>query len=462
MNAGDTIIACISGQSGGAVSTLRISGPRCAEIAKTFLDKGEKLLSAPRRMELCTLYKDSRQTEPLDRILAVYFKSPKSFTGEDCLELSLHGSGYLLSQCLTQMKDFGIRLAEPGEFSRRAFLNGQIDLSQAEAIADLVASETEAQARVARMQMAGHLSQAISDLGEPLRATLAEIEAYIDFPDEDINPETQEGWLSSFAGVHERLDKYLASYERGKVFREGARVVLAGIPNAGKSSLLNLLAGQARAIVTEEAGTTRDSIETRITLGGLLIHLWDTAGLVDQKSDQRVIGEVERQGIARSWQKLKEADLVLFVFDPRADEQQQLTFLEQLGTTRVSVLINKSDIATKEELSSLSTRLPSPVLQISATSGLGLAQLLEHIPQCLNAGVEEREEILICNERHRAALFDARGYLGNAAQAVGAKQPPEIVSLELRSALSSISSIVGVTETEDILGLIFSKFCIGK
>ena len=467
----DTIYAPLTPPGKSAIAVVRVSGPRSSEILTT-LTRSKRALEQPRKLILASVFDTSLGSSAdeevvLDQALVAFFPGPKNFTGEDLFELQLHGSPYILRKLSENLSALGIRLAKPGEFTERAFLNGRIDLVQAEAVGDIIAAETAAQARVAEQQLSGKLSSALTQLGEPLRDMLSLVEAYIDFPDEDIDPGSLASWKRELEGIASSVDRYIKSYRSGRLHRSGAKVVLAGLPNAGKSSLLNRLVGENRAIVTPTAGTTRDSIDVVLELGGLRISIWDTAGLEIHGS--REVGEVEQLGIERAEQHIREADLLLFLVSPDLDLAQQFKRFVDLGLGAKSTLLvlSKSDSIDRSLVTQLKQQIREATsyipLAISSESGAGVEEL-EHsiLSELLGANVDPSQQ-LICNERHFIAL-------GTAADAVQSSLDrlrdtefsAELLAFEIRTALSALSDIVGVTSTEDILGRIFSKFCIGK
>ena len=450
MNSQETIAAPITASGQAGVTVIRTSGSLTREILHSLTDSAAEIIENPRELKLARVL-DSRTT--LDRALVVYFPGPGSFTGEDCAEFHLHGSPYLRARLLELLAENGVRLAGPGEFTERAFHNGKIDLAQAEAVADLIASETDAQAKAAESQLSGQLSGAIADLGEPLRNLLAEIEAHIDFPDEDIDPESWSGWKSRVDSVKAQLNQYLASYSRGKLVREGARVTLLGLPNAGKSSLLNRILGEERVIVTPVAGTTRDSVEARISIHGVPVSIFDTAGL---ESEQRKAGEIEKLGVEKSWQAASEADLNLFVYDSSQGEPDRELLSKLENNTAPTILVaNKSDLkGPKKE---------SNAVIVSAHTGSGIESLLKEIAEALSISHKPNSgEVLITSIRHFTCLETSSSRLDSALEGCSSQMPAELVAADIRSALSSLDEIIGVTENEDILGRIFSKFCVGK
>ncbi len=456
----DTIAAPITPPGAGPVSVIRLSGPETRRALCAVFDLGERCLKSPRRAVLGRLR--SADGETLDRGLGLFFPAPGSFTGEDCAELQFHGSPYLVQRLMRLLAQLGCRTARAGEFTERAFHNGKLDLIQAEAISDLIAAETEAQAKLAREQLEGKLSLAIQRLGEPLRDVLAEVEAQLDFPEEELDGVQLAGWSEQLKTARLELERYLDSFEYGRLTREGLYVAILGLPNAGKSSLLNRLAGEDRAIVTPIPGTTRDTIEEHLSLDGCLIRLCDTAGLAE--NDSRELDLVERLGIERSWNALARADLALYVIDPEADLMLQGRMLHEVEKTAKSVLavVNKSDLSTLSEQTTREICGANAVLAVSARTGAGLCELRDALKNAVLDRSPGGASALIASERHRSALKESDAALERALTALGADEPPEIVAFEIRYALSALNEIIGVTTSEDVLERIFSRFCIGK
>ncbi len=472
----DTIVSPITAPGHAPVGAVRLSGPNVEAILLRLVQNAPQAIAEPRTVVYSAIYDElpaighdkASERRVLDQGLVIFFRAPQSFTGEDCAEFHLHGSPFIIERLIANCVHAGARLAEPGEFSKRAFINGKIDLSQAEAVADLIAAETELQARSAREQLAGRLSQAIADVGEPLRDLLAEIEAAIDFPDEGIEPQAEAEWTKVVLAVRNVLGRYLESFRSGRLYREGASVVFVGLPNAGKSSLLNSLLGEERAIVTPRPGTTRDTIEERVSIDGLLVRFTDTAGLYE--TEDGTADEVERLGIERSWQCVERADLLLYVFDLTKDFSAEESLVHRVKESNHPLLFlgNKSDLLSEVKAGELQKALEQKtggqVLIVSATTGLGISQLKRAVSEQLLGGSRHTggPRIAITNQRHFQALSRAFEQLGDVLGSIERGLPPEVVTIDIRGALDSLGDIIGVTHTEDILSRIFAKFCIGK
>ncbi|MFM8983478.1 MAG: tRNA uridine-5-carboxymethylaminomethyl(34) synthesis GTPase MnmE [Spartobacteria bacterium] len=381
--------------------------------------------------------------EMVDQVLVTTFEAPASFTGEDMAEISCHGGVLLAAKILELVLRHGARAAEPGEFSQRAFFNGKIDLTRAEAIMDIISARTPLALRAAAHQLEGRLGSEILTLRNSALETVAHIEAFIDFPEEGIDPATGRLLLEKIQTLLARTSALLATANEGRILREGVRVAIVGKPNAGKSSLLNRLLGMDRAIVSEIPGTTRDTIEETACLRGILYRLTDTAGL-RETSDP-----IERQGVARTERALESADLVLRVIDASAEE-----IPADLRENEILVA-NKSDLP--------GPALPSSAIPSSCATGSGFDQLLNAMARATGVHhLASGQSLAAINSRHQALLESARASLESAAALVQANEPPELAAIELRAALDYLGRIVGNTDTEDILGEIFSRFCIGK
>ncbi len=454
MKQADTIVAVATPPGRGALGIVRMSGPRALALAEGVF-QGRKPL-VPRRVSFGKLVGEGGV--PLDEVLITYMKAPRSYTGEDVVELSCHGGRATLSAVLSLLLGRGARLAEPGEFTRRAFLNGRLDLLQAEAVADVIGAETEASLRAALRQLEGGLSQRLEPLWERMISLASRLEAAIDFP-EDIEEELETEAIACEAeGIIDRLAALEQGFRRGRLFREGARLAIVGRPNVGKSSLLNALLREERAIISTLPGTTRDTIEEDAEIRGLPLTIIDTAGL------RRGGGEVERAGIERTRRAIEAADLVLLVLDgsePLTETDREIA--GDLEGRRAMVAVNKIDLPRRLEEGALAELLPEkPALLLSAKEGTGLDGLEEAIARVLLGEGDERAGALLTRERHRLAVSCARERLEAAGRGLRRGLSPELVALDLNEALEALGGLLGRTHGEEVLDRIFSEFCLGK
>jgi tRNA modification GTPase len=455
----DTIAAIATPLGEGGLTVVRISGAEALAVAdKIFLPSG-KNSQKPSTAPTHTIHygKIVRHGETVDEVLLSVLRAPRTFTREDTVEISCHGGLLPAKLVLDVILESGARLAEPGEFTKRAFLNGRLDLAQAEAVADLIHSRTELALAAANEQLAGKLSQRINQLRDEMMSTLAHVEAYIDFPEEDIQEETKEQLLSRLEKGIAFMDELLRTANEGQILRRGIRAAIIGRPNAGKSSLLNQLLGHDRAIVSHIAGTTRDTIEETANIRGLPVVFIDTAGLREGRD------EIEVEGIRRSRESLAKAELILHVLDASepltgADENYLAEFA---GKKRIFVL-NKIDLPRKLELPEPVTR-HSSLVTVSCLSGQGMEALKDAIKNLVWAGKIEAGMLqVMINSRHQDALGRAREATVRTIEALRADLPLEFVALDLHIAVNAVGEIVGKTTTEDLLDSIFSQFCIGK
>ncbi|HAT6978843.1 TPA: tRNA uridine-5-carboxymethylaminomethyl(34) synthesis GTPase MnmE [Legionella pneumophila] len=443
----DTIVAIATPPGRGGVGIVRISGPNAYAIALCL--NGNKALQ-PRLAAFCSLYKANN--EILDQGLVLYFKGPHSFTGEDVVEIQAHGSPVVLDLLVKESIAAGARLARPGEFSERAFLNDKIDLIQAEAIADLIQASSDTAARMALKSLQGDFSKKINQLNEELIYLRMYVEAAIDFPEEEIDFLNDGNISGLLQRIIERLEEIRSQANQGVLLREGLSLVIAGRPNAGKSTLINNLAGRDVAIVTEIAGTTRDIMREHILLDDIPLHIIDTAGLRD--SDDLV----EKEGIKRAWQELKRADCVLLVIDiNNSDEQNSL--LNELKLT----LPNKVPIITvynKIDTTKFSAKCDEQTVYLSAKTGEGLDELKKVIKQVV--GYQPTEGQFLARRRHLQALDEAKTLLLNGQTQLTNHKAGELLAEDLRLAHQVLCEITGEFTSDDLLGKIFSSFCIGK
>ena len=467
MYAADTIVAPATPPGVGAVAIVRLSGPRAIAIARALwhpLARAELADLAPRRLYLGEI-RDPATATPLDRAMLAVFPAPRSLTGEDVAELQCHGGVYLVRRVIALATAAGARLAEPGEFSRRAFLNGRIDLTEAEAIVDLVAARGEAALTMALAQLSGALAVRVSNLRRQVIAIRAHLEAEIDFADEDIRLPSRDDIVRAIDSLTADLTALHDSFARGRIIREGARAAIIGKPNVGKSSVLNLLLGADRAIVTPIPGTTRDVIEDSVAVGAIPLVLADTAGI--RASDD----PVERLGIERTRRHTAETDLVIAVFDSSRplDSDDAGVIAMCAGRAGVAIL-NKRDLPPRLSADLLLVRgLELPLIDLSAITGTGLGELRDALARVLaelSAGdigtAIDSEKIAISRERHRDALGIAITALGAARLSAGSAMPPEIVAVDVMAAADALGSITGLVGTEDVLDALFREFCVGK
>jgi tRNA modification GTPase len=442
----DTIAAIATPPGRGGVGIVRISGRDLLSLAQALTGK----MPLPRRAAIADFL--AADGQPLDSGLILYFPAPRSFTGEDVLELHGHGGPVVMHALLARCVELGMRLAEPGEFSRRAFENDKIDLAQAEGIADLIDAESAQAARAALRSLSGEFSTAVRALTDGLIELRGLIEATLDFPDEEIDPLADTDIIPRLARLRADLTSLRTRAREGSVLRSGLTVVLAGLPNVGKSSLLNRLAGEERAIVTEIAGTTRDAVRETILVEGIPLHIIDTAGLRDTED------VVERIGIERTWQEIGKADVILQIVDARScvtPADQAVAARLPAGIERV-VVENKSDLAQRTVGRHVDKNTVHLVL--SAKSGAGM-QLLHDELLRIAGWRGHGEDALLARARHLEALAEAESRLALAADQL---QQLELAAEELRIAQQALSHITGEFTADDLLGTIFGRFCIGK
>jgi tRNA modification GTPase len=447
VNLPDDPIAAIATASGrGGIGVVRVSGRTLASLAQGLLGK----VPAP-RCALRAAFLDARGAA-IDDGLALYFPAPNSYTGEDVLELQGHGGPVVLQMLLKRCIELGARLAEPGEFTRRAFLNDKMDLAQAEGVADLIEAATDSAARCALRSLRGGFSNAIEELLRQLIELRMLIEATLDFPDEELDPLDRADAKGRQARLLQALEAALAKSRQGSLLRTGLQVVLAGQPNVGKSSLLNCLAGEELAIVTPIPGTTRDSVRQAIEIDGVPLNIVDTAGLRDTHD------EVERMGIARTWSEIDKADVVLLLVDARAGVTgQDLGLVARLPQSAKRVFVhNKIDLTADEPR--LQRGEDATDLYVSAKTGAGM-DLLRGELLAIVGWQQGAEDVFMARERHLLALRQAAQHTARAGEHFG---QPELFAEELRLAQEQLNSITGEFVADDLLGEIFSRFCIGK
>jgi len=459
VNLDDTVVAIATAPGRGGIGVVRISGPRAREIAypmlrlKHDLEPGRAVfgeLIEPVPIDANTGNRKPEAGSPtrIDEVVVTYFAGPRSYTTDDIIEIAAHGSPVVLRHIVELCVEAGARLAEPGEFTMRAFLNGRIDLTQAEAVRDLIDSQTLYQAKIAAQQLEGALSRRLQPVKQKLIELIAVLEAGIDFAEDDVSVLPDATILERIAAVLEPLQQLAASFAYGKIVHQGLTLAIVGRPNVGKSSLFNRLVERERAIVTATPGTTRDLVSETVALGGIPIQLVDTAGI------RHALDEAESIGIRKSMEALADADLVLVVLDAsRPDEDTEL--LRHAEGRPAIVVGNKCDLG-------IAVRYP-PLLYASALTGEGITELRAEILRHIGGETGAQAETgFLTNVRHQSLVQESIAALNAASIAVDAEVPHEMLLLDLYSALQPLDAITGATTTDDILNLIFSKFCIGK
>jgi tRNA modification GTPase len=450
----DTIAAIATPLGEGGLAVLRVSGPQALAVAdRCFVPRGRGAVP-PSAAPTHTLHYGQvvREGRVIDEVMLAVLRAPRSFTTEDTVEISCHGGLLPARLVLDTLLAAGARLAHPGEFTRRAFLHGRLDLAQAEAVADLIHARSELALAAANEQLAGHLSRRIGQLRDDLLHTLAHVEAHLDFPEEDIAPDTHAALLGRLDRADAFLEELLRTAHEGQILRRGLRVAIVGRPNAGKSSLLNRLLGHDRAIVSPVAGTTRDTIEETAAIRGLPFVFIDTAGL------REAADALEAEGIRRSHEALARADLILHVLDassPLADEDRRQ--LAELAGRKRLLIANKADLPPQ-------LQLPGEHLHpVSCLTGQGLEPLKDALRAAVWSGGIHAEMLqVMINSRHQDALRRAREAARMAATALRNGVPLDLAALDLRLAVQAVGEVVGKTATDDLLDAIFSQFCLGK
>ena len=451
----DTIVALATAPGIGAIAVIRISGEHAIHVADS-LFPSKKLANQPSHSLHVGMLKDGNIT--LDEVVIALYKGPRSYTGEDVIEISCHGSTYVQEKIIQAITDRGVRMAKPGEFTQRAFLKGKLDLVQAEAVADLIASNTEASRNAALNHMRGGFSNELHQLRDQLIRFSAMIELELDFSQEDVEFADRNQLLELVEVLKVNTHKLLASFALGNVIKNGVQVAIIGKPNAGKSTLLNTLLNENRAIVSAEAGTTRDTIEEILNIQGILFRLVDTAGIRMHTRDM-----IETMGVERSIEKMNQSDLVVYLFDVHEMAAAELQIIEaefiQKGI-RYLLAGNKTDVNGKDELLQQTTL--QPVVYLSAKENRGVDRLKQELVNIAVQGDISRESTVVTNARHHEALQKLGLALEDVINGLNDKLPGDLLALDIRQCLYYLGNITGEVTHEDQLDYIFSKFCIGK
>lgn len=455
----DTIAAIGTALSNSGISIIRISGKDSLNIIRKIFVSNSKIM--PNNIIYGKIVENGKV---VDTVLISYFKNPKSYTGEDVCEINCHGGVQITREILQLVLANGARLAEPGEFSKRAFLNGKMDLTKAEAVINLINSKNTTQARIAANNLEGDLYKKIKEVREELIELMAHIEVSVDYPEYDYDEAKNDNVISLLNKKIVEIDNILSTYEQGKYIKDGVNVVILGKPNVGKSSLLNTLSRSEKAIVTEIPGTTRDVIEERINIGNIILNLSDTAGI--RKTDDFV----EKIGVKRSIEKIDEADLVIYLLNVESDiddeDKEILSKIQNKGIKLITV-INKIDKGQKLKFDSILDELKrfgvNEVIKMSVLNNEGIDELKNKIEEIFNTNdLDFENELIITNERHRDLLNKSKEYLEIAKKEIEDNEPIDIVSIVIKNATKSLGEIIGADVNQDIVNKIFEKFCLGK
>lgn len=458
MNRLESITALATPPGEGGLAVVRISGPQAVKILGNIFSSQHGIDVA--KMATHKLYHGFIKGSNVDgeEVLVTVMRAPRSYTGEDVAEIFAHG-GILVSQEIIRLiVGQGARLAEPGEFTKRAFLNGKIDLSQAEAVADVIAAKTETALKIGLSQLGGKLSTEIKIIKKELLEIIAHLEAGIDYAEEEVESIETQNLRDIVTQCKKHLDQLIITYVQGRVIKNGVKVAIIGRPNVGKSSLLNCLLREERAIVTEIPGTTRDVIEDIVNIKGIPVRLMDTAGVRDSRSI------VEKRGLEKTDQAIKKADLLLWVIDgSKPYDKKNQTILKKIVNKPVIIVINKTDLPIKMIREEFAGNSKYPIAFFSAKTGKGLAKLEEIIEQqVLHHNTSQSEQLIITSERQYECLRLASKSLYKALTSISKKLSPEFIIIDLKKSMTHIGELVGDIVNEDILKVIFSKFCIGK
>jgi len=454
----DTIAAIATSIGESGISIIRVSGDKSINIVDSiFIGKNNRKLNDFKSYTMRYGHIIDKNGSKLDEVIISYMKGPKSFTAEDTIEINCHGGVVGTNRILQEIIRAGARMAEPGEFTKRAFLNGRIDLSQAEAVIDIIRAKTELSMKSALLQSEGSISREIKTIRNKLLSVIASIEVTVDYPEEDIEEVTAGKVRYDVTSILSEIDILLSTADEGKILREGLSTVIVGKPNVGKSSLLNALVKEKRAIVTEVPGTTRDAIEEYISIEGIPVKIVDTAGIRETEDI------VEKIGVQTSKNKIDEADLVILILD----SSMKLTYedkeiIEYIKEKKYIVLLNKSDLGGKIEKSELQNLKSKYITNISAKTGEGLNLVKEHIKDLFFNGEIKTEGVFVTNNRHKQALIRAKENLESSLNALEYTLAIDLASIDIRNAWMNLGEITGEALEEDIIHKIFSEFCLGK
>ncbi|MBZ9609773.1 tRNA uridine-5-carboxymethylaminomethyl(34) synthesis GTPase MnmE [Clostridium estertheticum] len=454
----DTIAAIATSIGEGGISIIRVSGDMSIDIVDSiFIGKNNRKLHDLKSYTMRYGHIIDKNGSRLDEVIISYMKGPKSFTAEDTIEINCHGGVVGTNRILQEVILAGARMAEPGEFTKRAFLNGRIDLSQAEAVIDIIRAKTDLSMKSALMQSEGSISREIKNIRNKLLSVIASIEVTVDYPEEDIEEVTAEKVNEDVIDIISEIDTLLSTADEGKILREGLSTVIVGKPNVGKSSLLNALVKEKRAIVTDVPGTTRDAIEEYINIEGIPVKIVDTAGIRETEDI------VEKIGVEKSKEKINEADLVILILDSSKKlSHEDREIIKYIKNKKYIVLLNKSDLDGKIEIEELQSLKSKYITNVSVKTGEGLNHVKEYIKDLFFKGEIKTEGIFVTNNRHKESLIRAKENLESSLNALEYTLAIDLASIDIRNAWISLGEITGEVLEEDIIHKIFSEFCLGK
>ena len=452
-----TIVAISTSPGTGGIGIVRMSGEECFQILEKIFEPKVKTPIKAYQMKYGYI-KNNKTQEIIDEVLVSYFIAPKSYTTENMCEINSHGSQIVLNKILELCIQNGARLAQPGEFTKKAFLNGRIDLSQAEAVIELINSKTEKEAEASIKQLEGFLSKEIREIKLEVLSILSDIEAAIDYPEYDIEEVTNQKALETLKSIELKLNKLEESFKNGKMIKEGIKTAIIGTPNAGKSSLLNAILKEERAIVTEYEGTTRDTIEEYVTVSGIPLKLIDTAGIRNAED------EVEKIGIEKSRKIAKDSELIIAIFDSSKKlSVEDMAILELIKEKNAIIVLNKIDLGFRNIDFDKIKSLKKPIVEISALNKDGIEKLYEEINKMFQLSeIQVDNATTITNQRHMEAIKKAKNNAIKAQETIKSQMPIDIISINIKEIIEALNSITGENATEDLIKDIFSKFCLGK
>ncbi len=455
----DTIAAIATAPGEGGIGVVRISGEKSRAILEQIFSREKNEYDIIPRMMHYGFVRNNFSGELIDEVMAVYFKAPYSYTAEDVVEIQCHGSMVSLRKILSLVLKNGASLAEPGEFTKRAFLNGRLDLSQAEAVIDLIRAKSDKSFDVALNQLEGNFSKEIRQIRAELMNSLVNITVNIDYPDEDIEQLTFENLVSDLTSVRVKIEKMLQTSDTGRIMSEGLKISIIGKPNVGKSSLMNALLKETRAIVTSVPGTTRDTIEEMLTIRGIPVKLTDTAGIRETED------LIEKIGIEKSKEAFNNADLIIFMADrSRALDEEDFSILNHIRDKKAVVILNKTDLPSAFDSVELEKHLPEAcIIEASVANGDGIEEIENVVENLVYGGeVKQSDSMMVTNVRHKNLLEEADSSLADAIEMAKACQPLELLEIDASRAYECLGAIIGEAVEEDIINEVFKRFCLGK